>query len=93
MMQQTCAEALRSLDLIRLPHSGKLLTPEPRGVLQIENCWHLVEQRGAFQERRQAVASFNAGSRYRKRGLALIPTKFGIAFTAFFLNQVGRRGV
>lgn len=26
--------------------------------------------------------------RYRKRGLALIPTKFGIAFTAMFLNQV-----
>ena len=59
--------------------------------MQIETCWHLVEQRGGFQARRQAVASFNAGSRYRKRGLALIPTKFGIAFTAFFLNQVWDR--
>ena len=47
-----------------------------------------MKQQGSFQERRQAVDAFNAGSRYRKRGLALIPTKFGIAFTAFFLNQV-----
>ena len=60
--------------------------------VQIETCWHLVEQRGDFQARRQAVAGFNAGSRYRKRGLALIPTKFGIAFTAFFLNQVWNSG-
>ena len=27
--------------------------------------------------------------RYRKKGLAIVPTKFGIAFTALFLNQGG----
>lgn len=28
-------------------------------------------------------------NRWTKRGLAIIPTKFGISFTAVFLNQVG----
>lgn len=27
--------------------------------------------------------------RYKKKGIAVIPTKFGIAFTALFLNQGG----
>lgn len=29
-------------------------------------------------------------NRWKKRGIALTPTKFGIAFTATFMNQVGR---
>jgi hypothetical protein len=35
------------------------------------------------------VEEFNRGSRYRKRGIAITPTKFGISFTTKFLNQVG----
>jgi xanthine dehydrogenase/oxidase len=42
-----------------------------------------------FAARRQAVADFNAAHRWRKRGLAAMPTKFGISFTALFLNQAG----
>ena len=30
-------------------------------------------------------------NRWKKRGIALTPTKFGIAFTATFMNQVGSR--
>ncbi len=59
-----------------------------RTAVQIETCWDLVYQRSDFDNRLKAVQEFNAGSRYRKRGLALIPTKFGISFTAKFLNQV-----
>jgi len=55
---------------------------------QIQTCWDLVYERSDFQNRLKTVQDFNAGSRYRKRGLALIPTKFGISFTAKFLNQV-----
>ena len=42
-----------------------------------------------FGARRAAAEEFNAGSRWRKRGLAAIPTKFGISFTTKFLNQAG----
>lgn len=56
--------------------------------LQIETCWDLVYKRSNFDERLAIVKEYNSKSRYRKRGIALIPTKFGISFTAKFLNQV-----
>jgi xanthine dehydrogenase large subunit len=42
-----------------------------------------------YAERRRAVAAFNATSPILKRGLALTPVKFGIAFTATHMNQAG----
>lgn len=32
---------------------------------------------------------FYRENRFKKKGLAIVPTKFGIAFTALFLNQAG----
>jgi len=34
------------------------------------------------------VDAYNSGNRWRKRGIAITPTKFGISFTTKFLNQV-----
>ena len=48
-----------------------------------------VEQESNYAERRAAVQAFNAKSQSRKRGLALVPLKFGISFTATHLNQGG----
>ena len=48
-----------------------------------------VAQEAGYAARRQAVAEFNAHSKQRKRGLALVPLKFGISFTATMLNQGG----
>ncbi|EMB4326120.1 xanthine dehydrogenase molybdopterin binding subunit [Pluralibacter gergoviae] len=42
-----------------------------------------------YAERRAEIARFNAASPVLKRGLALTPVKFGISFTATFLNQAG----
>ncbi|MCS2154284.1 xanthine dehydrogenase molybdopterin binding subunit [Scandinavium goeteborgense] len=42
-----------------------------------------------YAERRVDIARFNAQSPVLKRGLALTPVKFGISFTASFLNQAG----
>jgi xanthine dehydrogenase/oxidase len=39
--------------------------------------------------RKTAVAAFNKDNRWRKRGLCVLPTKFGINFTAKFMNQGG----
>ena len=57
--------------------------------------WHVplmykqVQEESAYQARREAVAKFNKEHKWRKRGLALIPTKFGISFTALWFNQAG----
>jgi xanthine dehydrogenase large subunit len=48
-----------------------------------------LEERSAYRRRREAVKAFNAGSALFKRGLALTPVKFGIAFTAQSMNQAG----
>lgn len=48
-----------------------------------------VQEESDYAARRAAVTAFNAEHKWKKRGLALIPTKFGISFTALFLNQAG----
>ena len=48
-----------------------------------------LEASSQYAERRAAIRAFNAGSPILKKGLALTPVKFGISFTASFLNQAG----
>ncbi len=48
-----------------------------------------VEAESAYWARREAVNAFNQANTKRKRGLALVPLKFGISFTATMLNQGG----
>ena len=42
-----------------------------------------------YRARRAAIREFNQTSRWVKQGIALTPVKFGISFTATFLNQAG----
>ncbi|WP_297723605.1 xanthine dehydrogenase molybdopterin binding subunit [Limnohabitans sp. Rim8] len=48
-----------------------------------------VEAESGYWDRREAVNAFNKTHTKRKRGLALVPLKFGISFTATMLNQGG----
>ena len=48
-----------------------------------------LEKRCDYRERRREIAEFNRNSRWLKRGIALTPVKFGIAFTLKHLNQAG----
>ncbi|WP_052075191.1 xanthine dehydrogenase molybdopterin binding subunit [Pseudomonas lutea] len=48
-----------------------------------------LEQSCDYVERRKAIQAYNASSPVLKKGLALTPVKFGISFTASFLNQAG----
>ncbi|WP_426112132.1 xanthine dehydrogenase molybdopterin binding subunit [Massilia sp. PWRC2] len=48
-----------------------------------------LEASSSYQARRSAIAAFNAGSPLLKKGLALTPVKFGIAFNVTHLNQAG----
>ncbi|KAH8812815.1 putative xanthine dehydrogenase [Xylogone sp. PMI_703] len=57
--------------------------------------WHVplmyqqVQLEADYATRQAAVEGFNKTHKWKKRGLSLIPTKFGISFTALFLNQAG----
>jgi len=48
-----------------------------------------LEASSDYAKRREAIRAFNAASPILKKGLALTPVKFGISFTASFLNQAG----
>ncbi|KTG39723.1 hypothetical protein cypCar_00011356, partial [Cyprinus carpio] len=55
----------------------------------IDRCWEECMQLSDFNKRKDAVEQYNRQHRWTKRGLSIIPTKFGISFTAVFLNQAG----
>ena len=56
----------------------------------IRACWDkALSNAGGIDARAASVAAFNAEHRWRKRGLAAVPTKFGISFTNKMLNQAG----
>ncbi len=48
-----------------------------------------LEASSDYTKRRQQIAAFNQDSPVIRKGIALVPTKFGISFTTTFLNQAG----
>ncbi|KAG7502397.1 hypothetical protein JOB18_018848 [Solea senegalensis] len=81
------AEEVRRLNLYEEGES----TPYNQIVdnVTLDRCWDECLSRSGYHRRRAAVELYNRQNRWTKRGLAIIPTKFGISFTAVFLNQAG----
>ena len=48
-----------------------------------------IEERADYASRRRAVLDFNARGGILRRGIALTPVKFGVSFTATWMNQAG----
>jgi xanthine dehydrogenase molybdopterin binding subunit/xanthine dehydrogenase small subunit len=65
-------------------HYGQELEDE-----RIPKIWSSLLESARFAERRAEIAAFNAKSARVKRGIAITPVKFGISFTATWLNQAG----
>ncbi|XP_071527934.1 xanthine dehydrogenase/oxidase [Panulirus ornatus] len=55
----------------------------------IRRCWEEVITQADYHARATAVKQFNQKNKYRKRGISVIPVKFGISFTFLPLNQAG----
>lgn len=60
---------------------------------QLEDCtlalvWNELKLSCEYSKVREEVDQFNIQNRWKKRGISMIPTKFGISFTAKFMNQV-----
>jgi xanthine dehydrogenase large subunit len=83
-----------ALDIRRLNFYGRDTdNVTPYGQVIVDNVIHELsaelEQSSAYRARRAAIAAFNSGSPVLKKGLALTPVKFGIAFNVTHLNQAG----
>eukprot|EP00752_Nemacystus_decipiens_P001721 g1664.t1 len=62
---------------------------QPLEAWNVPDAWSDMKRWAEIDRRRQQVDEFNAVNRYRKRGLSVIPTKFGMSFTASFLDKGG----
>ncbi|MGB7336907.1 MAG: xanthine dehydrogenase molybdopterin binding subunit [Salaquimonas sp.] len=71
--------------------AGKSVTPYGMKITDniINEVVDELERTSQYQKRRKEVAKFNAENKYLKKGIALNPVKFGIAFTLKHLNQAG----
>lgn len=84
---------VRKLNFYGRSGDGTERNVTPYGQVIVDNVIHeLVDELEATSEyraRRAAIEAFNAGSPVLKKGLALTPVKFGIAFNVTHLNQAG----
>lgn len=55
----------------------------------LQRLWNELKSSCDFLKTRNEVEQFNLHNRWKKRGIAMVPTKFGIAFTSKFMNQAG----
>eukprot|EP01105_Mastigella_eilhardi_P020251 TRINITY_DN4807_c0_g1_i1.p1 TRINITY_DN4807_c0_g1~~TRINITY_DN4807_c0_g1_i1.p1 ORF type:complete len:1376 (+),score=353.48 TRINITY_DN4807_c0_g1_i1:107-4129(+) len=55
----------------------------------LDRVWSELMDKSEFKRRRTEIAEYNATHRYRKRGIAAVPVKFGLAFTQNAFNQAG----
>ncbi|MDP2434453.1 MAG: molybdopterin-dependent oxidoreductase [archaeon] len=78
-------EQIRELNMYASPSSRTHFGQELG--IDIPRLWHEAKRSFGFDQQRAEVDAFNARHTYRKQGLSLLPTKFGLAFTATFLNQ------
>ncbi|RMG17138.1 MAG: xanthine dehydrogenase molybdopterin binding subunit, partial [Deltaproteobacteria bacterium] len=56
---------------------------------RLGRIWRELLASSEYEERREAVATFNQTHRHLRRGIAMTPVRFGISFTTSFLNQAG----
>ncbi|XP_037944035.1 xanthine dehydrogenase-like [Teleopsis dalmanni] len=57
--------------------------------LQINRCFDECLEQSNFYEKRKKIQEFNKSNRWRKRGISIVPTKYGIGFDILYMNQAG----
>lgn len=81
------ADVLRFRNLVQegqSTHYGELLNN-----VTIRKMWEEVIRSSQVTARSKQIEAFNAQNRFRKRGLAMVPTKYGINFGIKWMNQAG----
>ncbi|XP_059183974.1 aldehyde oxidase 6 isoform X2 [Centropristis striata] len=79
------ADQIREINMYKGPsitHYKFEFSPE-----NMHRCWDECKVKSDYSARRKAVDQFNQQNRWKKRGIAIIPIKYGIAFAESFLNQ------
>ncbi|GAB2277012.1 xylitol dehydrogenase [Dionaea muscipula] len=88
-----------AMELKKSPEEIKEMNLQQEGAVlhygqKLEQCtltklWKQLKLSCNFPRVREEVNQFNLQNRWKKRGIAMVPTKFGISFTTKFMNQAG----
>ena len=62
---------------------------QPLDHCTLSKCWDECQQLSNYSEALADVKDFNTKNRWTKRGISMVPVKFGVSFGAKFLNQGG----
>lgn len=54
---------------------------------RINQVWMDFKQKVSFEERKKKIEEFNTKNKFKKRGLSMIPLKYGISYTSRTSNQ------
>uniref|UniRef100_UPI0037E97E2D aldehyde oxidase 6 n=1 Tax=Semicossyphus pulcher TaxID=241346 RepID=UPI0037E97E2D len=79
------ADQIRDINMYKGPsvtHYKFEFSPE-----NLLRCWDECKIKAEFSARRRAADQFNQQNRWKKRGVSIIPIKYGVAFADSFLNQ------
>jgi xanthine dehydrogenase/oxidase len=66
---------------------GMIIGEQFSGKWNVPLMWDRLHHELGVSQRRLCIDEFNSRNKWLKRGLSLVPTKFGIAFTAKYMNQ------
>ncbi|KAJ5071753.1 aldehyde oxidase [Anaeramoeba ignava] len=81
-------EEIREINLIK--DGQKTIFGQDVNDCKAIECWkYITKSKDFLEQKRKEINLFNANNKYKKRGYAIMPLKFGISFTASFLNQAG----
>lgn len=72
-----------------ITHFGMIIGEQDGGKWNVPSMWDRMYLDLNVAQRRQKISEFNSAHKYLKRGLSFLPTKFGIAYTAKYMNQGG----
>ncbi|BFZ07584.1 hypothetical protein BsWGS_10623 [Bradybaena similaris] len=61
----------------------------PAGGESIQRCWDLCLEKSQFYARTQNIDRYNREHRWKKKGIALTPMRFGVSFLQSHMNQAG----
>lgn len=73
-------------------HFGMILSEADSGKWNVPGMYDRLLIEGKVSDRRAEIEKFNSENRWLKRGLAILPTKFGIAFTGKSLGYQTQYG-
>lgn len=54
---------------------------------QLLRCWNECLLKSSYHNQKIAIVEFNKQNRWKKRGIAIIPLKYGVGFDAAFMQQ------